>query len=277
MRIYPHIKPSFLFFICCGLIFVPSLQTPSFADATVDEDTLNKLLIEKSRDELIALYSETNLRSYQQFENQESMTFNYEENDKLNAITIYLKDNHVNKWSLNDREEMAKQYLSEFASGNILHNYPKVRTALLNALQKLPLDVYLTVTERARPIIFIDYYTDGIAQYAGSMEFSMRETDPPTLDDGFFIIRLGDGLNDATDIEAIEGIVLHETAHRFLEHLRNTEKHPCEREIEANRLVKEWGYEEEYKKASEEFGAKTEGDSPCQEWLKQQKNKAEEK
>ena len=34
-------------------------------------------------------------------------------------------------------------------------------------------------------------------------------------------------------------------------------------EREANRLVKEWGYELEYNRASEVFGAKHKGDSPC--------------
>jgi len=232
-------------------------------------------LLGKNRVDLIQEFDEENLRSYQKFDDQESITFNFTIHGTPGALTVYLKENLVTEWKINDREEMAKQYLSEFASGAILFNYPKVRVALLNVLQKLPLDVYLSITERNRPILFIDYYTGGIARFAGSLEFTMREEDPPTFQDGFFIIRLGDGLTDATDPEAIEGIVLHEIAHRVMEHLKVTDQHPCERELEANQLVKTWGFEEEYKKASDEFGSKKEGNSPCQEWLKLQKINSE--
>jgi len=220
-----------------------------------------------SREELIRKFGEENLRSYQSLDNSESITFEYQDktDKKTAAITFYLENNNVVRWQTNDREEMAKQYLSEFAGGNLLFSYPKVREALLNALQKLPLDIYLTVTDRRRPILFIDYYTGGIARYAGSLEFTMRETDPPTtFENGFYIIRLGDGLNDATSSEAIEGIVLHEIMHRLLEHLKNEgQAHPCELEKEANQKLKELGFERAYAKASEEFGAKEKGDSPC--------------
>jgi len=225
---------------------------------------LNDKLIGASRQQLINKFGLDNLRSYQILDNKETMTFNYSPRHIPGAVTFYLQDNRSTEFKINDREEMAKEYLSEFASGNLLFNYPKVRTALLEALQKLPLDIYLNVTDRSRPIIFIDYYTGGIAQYAGSMEFTMRKTDPPTFTNGFYIIRLGDGLNDAEDPEAIEGIVLHEIMHRSLEHLKNAQrKQPCELEKEANHKLKELGFTQEYEKASDFFGAKKKGDSPC--------------
>ena len=59
-------------------------------------------------------------------------------------------------------------------------------------------------------------------------------------------------------------------AHRHLNHLRQKEL-SCEMEREANRLVKAWGFETEYKKVSATFGSKKIGDSPCQD----QKNKKE--
>lgn len=238
---------------------------------------LNDALIGNSHQQLIKKFGKNNLRSYQIIGNNETMTFNYNQGDTPGAVTFYLQENSLKEFEINDREEMAKEYLSEFASGAILFNYPKVRTALLNALMKLPLDIYLNVTDRRRPIIFIDYYTGGIAQYAGSMEFTMRQTDPPTFDDGFYIIRLGDGLNDAQDTEAIEGIVLHEIMHRHLEHLKNVEgQHPCALEKEANQKLKELGFAGEYEKASDFFGAKKKGDSPCTDILLELEQKSKE-
>jgi len=228
---------------------------------------INDALIGSSRKQLIKKFGENNLRSYQILGNIESMTFDYRQHAASKTVTFFLTNDKLTQYTFDDREEMAKQYLSEFASGNILFNYPKQRSALLNALQKLPLDIYLEVTDRRRPIIFIDYYTDGIAKYAGSMEFRMRESDPPTFENGFYIIRMGDGLNDAEDEGAIEGVVLHEIMHRTLEHLRAEDKESCELEKEANQKLKELGFEEEYKKASEFFGAKKKGDSPCSDKL----------
>ena len=231
---------------------------------------VNDSLIGNGRKQLIRKFGEENLRSYHVFGDSESITFDYPQQEASKTVTFYLTADKLTQYKFDDREEMTKQYLSEFASGNILFNYPKQRTALLNALQKLPLDIYLEVTDRRRPIIFIDYYTAGIAQYAGSMEFRMRETDPSTFGDGFYIIRMGDGLNDAQDEGAIEGIVLHEIMHRYLEHLRSDGKTSCELEKEANQKLKELGFEEEYKKASEFFGAKKKGDSPCSDELFEQ-------
>ena len=225
---------------------------------------LSDSLLGASRSRLIKKFKEHNLRSYQITGDNETMTFDYPQNGLPGAVTFYLEKDAVTKFVLNDREEMAKEYLSEFASGNLIVAYPKVREALLNALMKLPLEIYLEVTQRKRPIIFIDYYTGGIAQYAGSLEFTMRETDPPTFDEGFYIIRLGDGLNNADDVEAIEGIILHEIMHRYLEHLKNEEnRHPCELEKEANQTLKKLDFAEEYSKAADFFGAKKKGDSPC--------------
>ncbi len=91
----------------------------------------------------------------------------------------------------------------------------------------------------------------------------MREDDPLTFQNGFYLTTLSDELNDAPDPEAIEGILFHEMAHRYLEHLR-AEEFSCEMEREANRLVKQWGFETEYQKASQTLGSKKKGDSPCQ-------------
>ncbi len=161
-----------------------------------------------------------------------------------------------------NRGEQAKRYVDEFADGRFRVSYPKIYKALIDAFTRLPGDVFAEVTDRDRPMIFVLAITSGIARYANSTEFILRESDPPTFKDGFYIVVLGDELEDAADPKAIEGVVLHETAHRYLEHLRAKE-FSCEMERQTNRLVKEWGFEGEYKKASGAFGSKAPGDSPC--------------
>ncbi|MCK5581296.1 MAG: hypothetical protein KAJ18_08485 [Candidatus Omnitrophica bacterium] len=167
------------------------------------------------------------------------------------------------------RKELVKAYLDEFASGRFQAFYPQIYTALTNAFQKLPEDVFITLTDRDRPIIFVLAITSGIGRYANSTEFIMREFDPPTFQDGFYLVTLSDELDDAPTPAAVEGIIFHEMAHRYLEHLKEAEP-SCEHEREANRLIKRWGFEKEYQKASEAFGSKKEGDSPCSDKEKKQ-------
>jgi len=257
-------KKTSFYIILAALMTLPASSANA---ATLAQ--INNRLIGTPRDKLIEKFGEDNLRSYQITGDDSSITFVVEGTALPTPVTFYLSQGFVSDFQINDREEMAKQYMSEFASGNILHAYPKVRIALLNALQKLPLKMYLEITDRQRPIIFLDYYTEGIAKYAGSMEFRMRETDPPTFEDGFYIIRLGDKLNDTENPEAIEGVILHEIMHRVKEHLRNDTQQPCELEKEANQLLKELGFEKEFSLASAEFGSKKQGDSPCTDALRE--------
>ena len=124
--------------------------------------------------------------------------------------------------------------------------------------------IFLNVTNRRRPIIFLGYYTVGIARFASATEFNIRDKDAPMLQDGFYVIKLGDALESKGDIETIEGVILHEIAHRQLEHLRHP-KSSCELEREANKLMQSWGFEKEFNKVKEVFGAKDHSDSPCYE------------
>ncbi len=161
-----------------------------------------------------------------------------------------------------NRDQAIKQYLAEFVSGNIQHAFSSVDVALHNVLRKVPDHVFQAVTDRKRPVIFVDYYTSGIARFAGSTEFVFREGDQPAFQDGFYLIQLGDALDSVEDPIAIEGVILHEIAHRILEHLK-ADHFSCALEREANRLVKSWGFEQEFLKAKEYFGSKSPGDSPC--------------
>jgi len=160
------------------------------------------------------------------------------------------------------RQARAEEFLREFSSITQDSIYPQIYQALLNSLAKLPEDVFTKVTDRAHPLIFVYTINTGIARYAHATEFTFQEGDLPAFMDGFYLIQLADELNNMQDVESIEGIILHEIAHAYLEHLRKA-VHSCEMEKEANQLVISWGYDEEYRKAVEAFGAKKPGDSPC--------------
>ena len=179
-------------------------------------------------------------------------------------FTLLFSTAQVMAVKINDeaqRQAQIEQYLKEFV-GNSLFYYPNIRSALFNALAKLPDDVFATVTDRRHPLIFVISINSGIARFANATEFVTEKNDPPTFTEGFYLIILGDELNNTTDVEAIEGVILHEIAHDYLQHLR-VDQPSCELEREANRLVKEWGYEEIFLKAKAQFGSKSKDDSPC--------------
>ncbi len=258
---------SILKLIFIGMVFFHT--TPSFCSPLPD---IKGLKIGLTKEKLLKKFSERMIRTYRNQGDQQHITFNYVDGDTLELLTVSLKDKKVYSWALDDRQEVIKQYLEEFASGNLLGN-PKTRIALQSALSDLPKEIFIEITNRNRPIIFTDYYTVGIAKYASSLEFRMREEDPPTFEDGFFMIRLGDALNEADHPDAIKGIVAHEIAHHVLEHLRAGE-FSCEFEREANQLIKTWGFEDELAQASKLFGAKKKGDSPCSDKVFEEQEKA---
>jgi hypothetical protein len=157
----------------------------------------------------------------------------------------------------------SQEYFEEFVSPEIVF-YPNIYQALKNVFSKLPKEVLDKVTKRDHPILFIPTISTGIARYAHSIEFNLEKNKPRAFQSGFYLIMLGDELNQIGDVSAIEGVIFHEIAHRYLDHARNPNP-GCELEKEANRLVKKWGFEVEYKKASAAFGHKEPGDSPCHE------------
>lgn len=168
---------------------------------------------------------------------------------------------HHNPKALITRETRAQSYLDTHVSID-LKNSPNIHQALQNVFLKLPDDVFNEVTDHKRPVIFLGSYTTTIARYARSHQFLVTPTDhKDTLNDGVYIIILADELNSSS-VEAIEGIIYHELAHRYLEHLLKSSLN-CDVEREANRLVKQWGFEKEFSAASNELGAKLPGDSPC--------------
>lgn len=215
----------------------------------------------KTKKELIKQFGKTNIFSYREEGNHLWISF-YDKTEPENLLTFHLLGDKTFDYTINDRPELVKEYLGEFASGNILGYFGNIRTALQSALGKLPNDVFLSVTERSRPTLFVDVYTTGIARYANALEFNMREDDAPVFQNGFYLIKLGDELDKVSDPQAIEGIIFHELAHRVLNHL-NTQGESCDMEREANRMVKQWGFEKEFLKAKEAFGSKQKGDLPA--------------
>jgi len=159
------------------------------------------------------------------------------------------------------RQELTESYLRSHVGGD-LKNSINVYQAIQNVFLKISDGVFNKLTDHKRPVIFLDSYTTTIARFARGHQFLVTPDDPKdTLSDGIYIIVLGDELNNAP-VGAIEGIVAHELAHRYLEHLLKPTDN-CEMEREANKLIKSWGFEEEYLQASKAFGAKHKDDSPC--------------
>ena len=64
------------------------------------------------------------------------------------TITFYLENGQLTDWIKNDREEVTRQYLSEFAAQDFT-TYPNIYKALSNVLNKLPQDIFLRITDRA--------------------------------------------------------------------------------------------------------------------------------
>ena len=161
-----------------------------------------------------------------------------------------------------DRKKYVHEYL-DFAFGRGSDtSYPKIYQAISNALNEIPEDVLEKVSNPKHPVVFTVNITTGIARWANSSEFDLTVNKEHAFDNGFYLIKLADELENTSDIESIEGIVLHELSHDYLDHLKR-EQFSCEMEKEANRLVKKWGFEEKFLKAKAAFGSKVQGDSPC--------------
>jgi len=187
---------------------------------------------------------------------------------KYSLILILLTFSHcgwANDISPNQsRPELVQHYLNEFCSISFPMHYPKTYKAIQHVLNKIPDDVFLAVTERRRPILFTEYHTTGIGRFANSSEIFVLPDDVPAFQDGMTIIKLSAELESADSSQAIEGVIAHELAHRFLEHiLKKTER--CQREKEANHLIQDWGFAEEFELARKKFGRKDGVKSGCEE------------
>ena len=223
-----------------------------------------------SRKKFLKLYPKAKARTYRTQDNEEWFTFNDPSERKnssagtiQNMVTFHLKDNKVADWVLNNREEIVREYLGEFCSQAFVGGFPKIHAAIHNVLLKIPMEVFSSITDRSRPVLFTEYHTTGTGRFANSGEIISTPDDVLAFQRGLTIVKLSTELEDADDEQAIEGVVFHELAHRYLEHARKPVR-TCEMEREANRLVKEWGFGNEYSKAKVRFGHnEQEGKEPC--------------
>ncbi len=168
-------------------------------------------------------------------------------------VTFYFVDELLLGWALNDRAEIVREYLSEYCSQAFIHYIPKMYEAISNCMNKIPIEVFYEITDRSRPVLFTEVHYKGMARFAATSNVISFEHDPPSFEKGFTLIKLSTELGDIGTVPAIEGVIYHELAHRFLVH--GGEHYIREHERDANRLVEAWGFKEELDAAKEIFGA----------------------
>ncbi len=217
-----------------------------------------------SKKKFFKKHPKSKARTYRSSANEDWLTYDdWSDPLKMNMITVHFKDDSLVSWTLNNKEEVVEEYLGEFCSRAFILYYPKIYSAIRNAMLKIPLEVFRSITDRSRPVLFTEFHSTGTGRFANTSEIIATRDDAPAFEGGLTIIKLNTDLEAVEDGRAIEGVVLHELAHRYLEH--GVQKaSSCEMEREANALVARWGMSGEYQKASESFGHKeSDGPAPC--------------
>lgn len=217
-----------------------------------------------SKEKLVELYTKQEERTYRSDGSDEWITFNHRvEGQLISTITFTLRDNAVTAWNIGDRAEVVREYLSEFCSKAFIHKYQNIYKAIASVLENIPHDVFLAITDRARPVVFTEVHSSGTGRLANSADIIVLPDDPPTFAKGLWVIKLNTELNEADSFAQIEGVVAHELAHRALGHSAD-EDYDETIEMQANKLIIEWGFKEEFRQAGERFGTrhKHEADKP---------------
>jgi len=216
-------------------------------------------------EEFSKAYPQNKARTYRRDENGEWLTFDQRvEGASSGLVSFHVQDGKVVERKMNDRDELITEYLGEFCSQTFVRDLPKVSAAIRDVLLRIPFDALLTVTDRERPVIFTEFYDSGTARFANSSEMAVEPDDAPCCMKGFTLIKLSTGLDQAGAQSAIEGIVAHELAHRVLEHFRKGAG-SCKAEREANALVKQWGFANEFADAKKLFGSHPGDSASCKE------------
>jgi hypothetical protein len=241
-------------FLCCG----SSLTMASPKDEVVIPGVFKGM----QEGDLLKIYPQDHLRNFRHDGPNDWLTYNQPLNDPFhNIVTFYFFNDKLESWKLNDRPEVVKEYLGEFC---FYQDPSLIYQAVRNVLLRMPYEDFLSATNRQRPMLFTEFYTEGTARFASSSEFIMSKDDPPCCKEGFTIIKLGMSLGLAKTPGPIEGVVAHEIAHRVLDTIRKGNVN-CDAERAANRLIKKWGFREEFKEASHLFGQKKGDPAGCQE------------
>jgi hypothetical protein len=214
------------------------------------------------------IYPKDNLRDLRHEGLNEWFTYNEPIDDPLHeVVTFYFQNNKLYSWKLNDRTEVIKEYLGEFC---FYQDPSLIYQAIKDVLLRMPYNDFLNVTNRHRPVLFTEFYSEGTARFASSSEFIVTEDDPPCCTEGFTLVKLGMSLGLAKTPGPIEGVVAHELAHRVLDSIRKGNVN-CDAERAANALIRKWGFKKEFKEASRLFGQKKGDPAACQESAKPNK------
>jgi len=195
-----------------------------------------------SRAELSTVYPKETVRCGRQQGAVE--TFTVLDGNRL--LTFYLNEGRLDRWAWDDRKEVAREYLAEFASRAFTSD-PKIHAALIDVLARLPKKDFIKLTDRDFPVVFTEYYTTGSARWANSAGIETLEQDAPTFRKGLWIVKLNVELAASPKKGMFEAIVAHELAHRILKDV--TGKTIKDLERAANRLVIRWGFGKEFKSA----------------------------
>lgn len=232
---------------------------PSVLAESITVQKINGVYLGMSQEQFTRIYPRKAARTYRSDRTEEWITFAEPlKGSPLHTLTFHFKQGKVLGWALDDRDEVLNEYAGEFCSQGIARGMPRIFTALKEVLRRMPLSDFLNVTDRHRPVLFTEYYDSGTARFANTSEIMTSDDDAVAADKGMTIIKLSSALNEADSPAPVEGVLAHELAHRVLDHARKG-RVSCKEEREANRLIKQWGFTEEFKEASRLFGHK-EGD-----------------
>jgi len=238
-------------FLYIGLLLMAELMIASPLSAS--ENRLTSIEIGTPKEVFLEYFPKVTARTYRKVDDKEWLTYDFLQEESKLTITFYLLNDKISKWVFDDRAEIAAQYLSEFCSQSFIQHFTKVYDGIKNALMKIPYDIFLEITDRSKPMLFSETYSSGMSRYAGSSNIRTFPDDAPAFMDGLTIVKLSVEMNKARDVQAIEGVILHEIAHRVLKHSL-VQVYSKEYERAANQQVIDWGYEKEFLKAKEQFG-----------------------
>jgi len=225
-------------------------------------DSIHGVSIGMSESDFFKIYHFKEVRGLRHEGIKEWFSYNDPIRDPFHrVITFYFQNEKLVQWKVDDRPELVNEYLSEFS----FYQAPSIiYQAIKEVLLRMPYKDFLNVTNRQRPVLFTEFYSEGTARFASSSEFIVTKDDPPCCKEGFTIVKLGMSLELAKTPGPIEGVIAHEIAHRVLDSIRKGNVN-CDAERAANALIKKWGFKKEFKEASKLFGQKKGDPAACQE------------
>ncbi len=248
------------FFLCLAIFLL--WATPSGFAQTPHENPpkIRNIYVGMNKKLFAKFYPKARARTYRQKDNEEWLTFNHPlKTQNKDVVTFHVQNNKISGWQINNRQEVINEYLSEFSSVTFKTAFPVINEAIRDVLTRMPFEDFLKITDRRRPVLFTEFFDSGTAQFANSSEIISLPDDAPAFQDGLTIIKLSTALASKENKAAIRGVIAHEIAHRALEHVKNS-KRTCAAEREANALIKQWGFVDEYTQASQAFGQKAVGE-----------------